>query len=193
MARVKTFVNGGSLLPGDLNSMEDDYEYAFSTYDFWVSRGVYRFDAPAAGTFLLPAGAITDAGTGLAASAAGAGSAVHYIDPGLETANTRTTYYNLSATALVNATAPTVTFTVGLYPVTAVAGAAATLSVTLGTVTAGSTVAFTSPALDSLNHGVSGDFAAPAAGFFALAVVVSGSAAASSSTLISVRLMTRQV
>jgi hypothetical protein len=173
--------------------MEDDYEYAFSTYNFWQLRGGYRFDAPTAGTFLLPVGESAAGGTGLAITAAGAGLAVAYLDPGLATANTRTNYYNISASALVNATAPTVTFTVGLYPVSAVAGAAATLSVTLGTVVAGSTVAFASPALDTLSHATSGDFTAPAAGFYALAVVVSGSAAASSSVAIAARVMNRQV
>jgi hypothetical protein len=51
MARVKTFTNGGSLLPSDLNAIEDDYEFAFSTYKDIADR-LGGLDRAAAGVYL---------------------------------------------------------------------------------------------------------------------------------------------
>lgn len=191
MARVKTFVNGGSLLPGDLNSIEDDYEFAFSSYHGLVGiAGSARFDSTSAGTFLLLPGPNLG---GVPASGNTAGLCAVYFDPADFTANTRVNKLRIRASALVNNVAPAVTFTVGLYPITSPAGAAGSLSVTLGGVVAGSTVAFASPAVNSPNQLNSGDFTAPAAGYYALGVVVSGAAAASSGVGISARVQMRQV
>jgi hypothetical protein len=192
MARVKTFVNGGSLLPGDLNAMEDDYEFAFGGYKGTLTDASYRLDAVAAGTYILM-GSGGDFGAGIASANALAGNGVQYADPTIFASGTRTTYYNLRCNAVTNATAPAVNFTVGLYPVTASAGVAATVSVTLGAVVVGSTTAFNAPGASTLGNGSSGDFAAPAAGNFAIAVLVSGAMAASSSIMVRARWFYRQV
>ena len=172
--------------------MEDDYEYAFGSYKGAHADVSYRFDAVAAATYVL-LGNGGDSGTGIAAGAALAGNAALYLDPAIYAAGTRTTYYNIRCNAVTNATASAVNFTVGLYPVTASAGAAATVSVTLGTLVAGSTTAFNTPGAGALLNGASGDFAAPAAANFALAVVVSGAMAANSSVMVRARLFSRQV
>ncbi len=82
----------------------------------------------------------------------------------------------LRATCLPNATAPAITFTFGLYPVT-VAGAADTLTMTLGTVVTGSTVAIASPPASTVTPGVGTDFTFPADGYYVLGVVYSGTLA----------------
>lgn len=179
--------DGGTTLAKLATAAKADWEYAYSDYKRIGPLAASRLDAPGAGTFVLLANA------GVLAANASAGYSVFYLDPANYAAGSRTVKYNLDATALVNATAPTVNFTLGLYPVTAVAGAAATLSITLGTVTSGSTCLFTAPGATSTNHVNSTDFTAPAAGYFAIGCVVSGAAAANSSTLVGATLQMRQV
>lgn len=193
MARVKTFINGGSLLPADLDTIQDDYEAAFKAFKHLLSVDA-RLDAPAAGTYVLTQGLMF--GAGEPASGAKAALAAFYLDPAdylASAVNTRTTKYNVKALCLVNAVAPTVTYTVGLYPITKSEGAENSNSLTLGAVTAGSAVAFATPAKESLNQSASGSFTAPAAGYFALAVVVSGAAAAKSSVTIRANVALQQV
>jgi hypothetical protein len=184
MARYKTFTNGGSLLPGDLNSIEDDYEQAFSAYKHILGGVGLIAGSTAASTLTLP-----NSTTGVTDN----GVAVVYLNPADYAAAPRTTYFNISASCAVNATAPAATFTIGLYPVTAVAGATGVIGATLGTVVAGSTIAFPTPALSTLSNGTSGDFAAPAAGYYALGVVVSATTAAASFVSLQTRLRVRQV
>ena len=192
MAKLKTFVNGGSLLPADLNNMEEDYEGAYG-YKKHLLAATTRLDAPSAGTFLLGAGS---SGTGILASNALAGLAAFYLNPAdyKESAvNARTVKLIVQATCTTNAVAPAVTFTVGLYPVSAAAGAENVVSVTLGTVTSGSTAAFATPAKETLTEVASSEFVCPTAGFYALAVVCSGSATAKASAAIRANLQMLQV
>ena len=69
MARFKTFSNGGSVLPGDLNSIEDDHDIAFSSYKA-LGVGVERVSvigsSAAAATYPLGVqdGAVTAAADG---------------------------------------------------------------------------------------------------------------------------------
>jgi hypothetical protein len=193
MGKVKTFVNGGTLLPGDLNSIEEDYEWAFGSKKHLLSAST-RLDAPTAATYLLGAGT---SGAGVIASAATAGLSPFYLAP-LDyegsAVNKRTVKLDVQATVITNAVAPGITFTVGLYPVTAAAaGGEATVSVTLGSVIAGSTVAFATPAKEVLAEAVSSAFVCPAAGYYALCVVASGSAAAKSSAAIRASLQMAQI
>lgn len=75
----------------------------------------------------------------------------------------------LRVLALVNvAGAPAVTITIGLYPL--VAGS----SLSLGTVVAGSTVAFASPSANTTTSGNSGDLTIPADGNYAFGYTLSG-------------------
>lgn len=192
MAKIKTFVNGGSLLPGDLNAISEDYEGGFG-FKKHLQAANSRLDAPTAGTYLLGAGT---SGVGVAAAGATAGLAAFYLNPAdyeESSVNKRTVKLNVQATAITNAVAPAITFTVGLYPVSAAAGAEAVVSLTLGIVTSGSTAAFATPAKETLTQAGSGLFTCPSAGFYALCVVVSGSATAKSSTAIRANLQMSQV
>lgn len=82
-----------------------------------------------------------------------------------------TTKMRVSAIAITG-TAPAITITLGLYPVTG----GSTQS--LGTVVSGSTVAFASPGANSNTTGNSGDFTVPSDGVYALGFVVSGTPSA---------------
>lgn len=79
-----------------------------------------------------------------------------------------------------SATAPGVSFTVSMYPVTAIAAG----TLTIGAAVTNSGVAFTTPALNSLNSAVSLDFDAPVAGYYAFGVVPSGTTIASSNVIV---------
>lgn len=85
----------------------------------------------------------------------------------------KTQKLRLRAQVLTNATAPAITLTFGLYPIT-VAGGAGTMAVTFGTVVSGSTVAHASPSASSITQGNSGDFTIPADGQYMVGVVYSG-------------------
>jgi hypothetical protein len=192
VARVKTFTNGGSLLPSDLDSIEDDYELAFRAYrEVHAVNG--RLDAATASTRLLGTGVIPAVAVGNAQD----GLAAIYIDPArwdasVPVADPRSVYYNLVFSTITNGVAPTVALTAGLYVVTASAGAAANVTLTLnGTPVAGSTAASAAgQALDTQAQVSSGDFAAPAAGYYAIAVVVAtGGMAASSSVAVRATLL----
>lgn len=84
-------------------------------------------------------------------------------------------------------TAPAVTLTLGLYPVTAVSAG----NFTIGAVTAGSTVAFASTAANTLAQGNSGDFTIPSDGYYCVGVATSGNALGVSA--LSFQLQTRNV
>lgn len=191
MGLTKEYAGGSGLLPSDLDRLQEDYGAAFS-YLKLIKSSAIRLDAPSTGTYLMVGGST---GAGVLASAATAGLAVFYLDPEwfkVSPVNERTTEYQLAVSLLVNATAPATTFTSALYPVTAVAGAAASVSVTLGSLVAGSAVNFATPAAGSRGQAVSGFFPAPAAGFYAVGVAVSSNAAAGSSMGISMSLQMRQ-
>lgn len=84
----------------------------------------------------------------------------------------------LRAQCTTQGAAPAVTFTIGLYPVTAVSAG----TFTIGTVITGSTIAFASPALNSLSTGVTSDLSLPTDGYYIVGVANTGTSAASSAT-----------
>jgi hypothetical protein len=191
VARFKTFFNGAALLPGDLNAIEDDYEFTFSTYKDIIERMGAGVTSPAAGTYLMA----TSGGGTLTPVPNAAQGYVFYFDPADRTANTRGNKYRVRGQVIVNAVAPTTNWTIGLYPVATWGGASGSSPTvaTLGTVVAGSTIAFNAPAANSQNQGNSGDFTAPAAGYYVLAVVNSGAAAVGSFVSVFATLQFRQV
>lgn len=192
MGRVKTFTNGGSLLPSDLNTMQDDYEGAYG-FKKQLHSGSTRLDAATAGTYLLGSGT---GGAGIAASNAAAGLAVFYLNPvdyEESSVNKRTVKLIVQGTCLINAVAPTVNYTIGLYPVSAAGGAENVVSITLGTVVSGSTCAFNAEAKETLTQVSSTAFVCPSAGMYALAVVVSGAVAAKSSAALRGTLQLQQI
>lgn len=119
---------------------------------------------------------------------------VFYFDPAdYGTIGSLTTKLRLRAFLHVNDVAPTGNFTFGLYPITrpATSGGAGLDIFTLGTVVTGSSVAINTPAADSSSQGSSGDFAAPAAGWYCIGVVTTATVAASSHLHFAARLQVR--
>ena len=83
-----------------------------------------------------------------------------------------------------NATAPAITFTTGLYPLT-VAGGSDGLVYTAGTVVSGSTVAQATPSASTITQTNSGAFTIPSDGAYALACVTNGTIANNAAVQIS--------
>lgn len=190
----KTYSNGSYLYPSDLDAIQEDYARLFESYKDVITRSA-RLDAPGSGGPYLLGEAST--GSGVAASGATAGLSVFRFEPAWEEETEpvkRTPKCNLRTSLVANATAPAITFTVGLYKVEAAKGGEAAVELTLaGSPITGSTCAFATPAKETLTEVASGDFSAPAAGFYAIAVAVSGSAAAKSSVAIRSILQVHQV
>lgn len=168
MARIKTFIDGGNVLPSDLDAVEDDYECAFGTYkqiaDNFVAWSNYNTTAGVAGL---------DNGTQLTNVHVNSGS-VFYLDPALYSTdastwstNPRTVKLNLEA-YLSMGTAAAASFSVGLYPATYSGGAW-----TAGTVVPGSSASFGTPGGNTFTRLLSSDFACPAAGTYCLGMNVS--------------------
>jgi hypothetical protein len=99
--------------------------------------------SPAAGTYLMA----TSGGGTLTPVPNAAQGYVFYFDPADRTANTRGNKYRVRGQVIVNAVAPTTNWTIGLYPVATWGGASGSSPTvaTLGTVVAGSTIAFNAP------------------------------------------------
>lgn len=127
--------------------------------------------------------------TGLGVSAAGLTNTPYFIpiDPADYAVSGLTTKFRLRVAVLANATAPGITFTFGLYPLT-IAGAADTTAVTLGTVTSGSTVAVATPSASTATLAVGSDFTPPSAGVYIPGVALSGNVAADSGGFLIARL-----
>lgn len=191
MARLKTFADLGAATPTDLNNMEDDYEFAFAVYKTFIRRNG-AFPAASAVSQLLGVSSVLATGGTLTAAL---GETIFYFDPAdwtVGSPNARTTQMRLRAECMIGGTAPAVTLTAGLYPVTFnTAGAAAFNTATLGTVVAGSTVAFASPGANTRTQSVSTVFTAPAAGWYAIGVAASAATAASSVSVIYAMLQQR--
>lgn len=105
---------------------------------------------------------------------------VVYLDPQAFIVAGKTTKLVIRAEYLANPTAPAMTTTVGLYPISTVGGAVGTITYTAGTVVTGSTIAFVSPAASSMNQGASVSFDFPAPGFYAVGFRNSAAPAANS-------------
>lgn len=115
-----------------------------------------------------------------------------YFDDADYAISSKTQKLRVRAQAIVNTVAPTVTYTVGLYPVSTIAGSGGTITYTAGTVVSGST-ATPSVTTSSVNQASSGDFTIPSDGFYALGVVASGSAAGTTLVTVNAQLQTRWV
>lgn len=150
----------------------------------------------AAGTYLLGnQGGAPVASGGEICTAGGEVRAIphyFYFDDADYTVAGKTQKLRLRAQVAANATKPTIKFTFGLYPVT-VAGGAAILTMTLGTVVPGSTVVLNEPAASTVSQGNSGDFTIPADGAYVLGVVTDATMTTNSSALLSAQLQTRSV
>lgn len=101
----------------------------------------------------------------------------------------RSGFARIRAVVFVNQVAPAVTFTMGLYPITATGSGSGQVPLTFSSVLAGSTVAVATPAIGSITAVESAQFALPtAAGVYALGVQFSGTITANSGVGISAQL-----
>lgn len=107
--------------------------------------------------------------------------------------NNIATKLRLRAQLFTNDVAPTGNFTIGLHPITrpATSGGAGLCIFTIGAAVAGSTLAFNTPAADSLLSGVSSDFNFPADGPYIIGCVTTATIAASAHVHISAHLQGR--
>jgi hypothetical protein len=115
-----------------------------------------------------------------------------YFDDADYTVAGKTQKLRIRAHVLTNATAPAITFTVGLYPVTC-AGSADSFTFTLGTLVTGSGAAVASPSSSSVTTTAGTDFTIPADGGYALGVVTSGTIANNAAAVVYATLQTRHV
>jgi hypothetical protein len=156
-----------------------------------VARGAGAIGAAAGGasTNLLIPGAGGSSGTNVVAlGTANSTLYVFSLDP-TWLGTVGTPKMRMVSSCDVGATAPAVTLTTGLYPVSAFSNTAVS---TLGTVVTGSTKAFTTPAINSHSGGqVTADFTPPTAGRYVFAVQTSAATAASSATVVTVELQMR--
>lgn len=133
-----------------------------------------------AGTYAIPqAGALAVSGTGTLYTQ----GLVHIRSTDYPTISSLTAHCKVECILAVNDVAPTGNFTVGLYPVTrpGTSGGAGLNIYTLGTVIAGSTCGWGTPAADLLDYQVTGStFALPSDGFYCIGVVTTATVAASS-------------
>lgn len=160
---------------------------ASGVYRHIFDRSVIFNDTHTAATYLL-------AEAPYAAATNGSAAAVVYLDPADYPSGTLTKKYRVRASLLTNATAPgTITYTVGLYPISAVAGGTDEITCTAGTVTTDSTVAFVDPTLSTRHQGASTAFTPPVAGYYALGVVLSASVATDARTALWATLQTNAV
>lgn len=176
MGRVKTFANNGSVLPSDLNTIQDDYEKIFAQYDtLRTHRGQFN-PGSVAGTYMLPVSSTSMLGIGDTTNGT-LGSFSFVMDPAWMAVPGRTIKLRLLLTLHTNGTAPATTFQAGLYPVTQIAGAAANSAAMaqFGAVVAGSQpAAVASPAASSTITSLGVDFTCPASGLYGIGMVTSG-------------------
>lgn len=155
-----------------------------SWVDVWEKAVIFT-DAHTTGTYLL-----TD-GTPLLAATNGSAAAVKYLDPADRTAGSLTNQYRVRITLLANATAPgTITYTGALYPISAVAGAADSVTVTAGA--AAHTAAITNPTASTRHNNVSATATADTAGYYALGVAISANVASDSRVAVNVTLQSNR-
>lgn len=121
-----------------------------------------------------------------------------YLDPTDWTASGRTVNYVIRGNMITNAVAPGagVSYNFGLYPITAwggASGAAPTVTALGSVVTDSTTPTISNPAAGGPTAQVIIEFAAPVAGWYALCVVQTGSAAANAHTVSHATLYAKQV
>jgi hypothetical protein len=185
-----------SEVDGELNQLVstvnnlDDANFAgssgmYSAYRTITLANAILDDGAASGVSIFtPSGLITNN-----AQFSSAGVQPIWLDDADFAVSGRTTRLRVRAMCLTNdAAGLAVTATVGLYPITAVDGTADNSNISLGTVVTGSTVAFASPAVDTINQGNSGDFDVPADGAYMFGVNLSGTPAANSQAILSAQL-----
>lgn len=158
-----------------------------------IQAGSAKMNAPTSGTYML--GSNMQLVGGFTPTTPNSASSVFYFDPALHGVSPKTGKLNLETLIIIDATAPgTVTFTTGMYPITAIPGGAGVdPEVTLGTVVSGSTAAAVNPGGGGVTRVLSGDFNMPSAGLYGLGVVLSANTAVNSIQVVTGKLMMRAV
>lgn len=185
MALTKTF--SGSILPSDLNRLQEDYGAAFGFLKI-LRSGSVRLDTPPGGIYLIAPGS-----TSILPTSPSAGLAVFYLDPSwfaVSPINERTVYYQVATSILINSTFPSTTFTTSLYPVTGTAGGGNAVTVSLGSPVGGSSASFANPKANVAS--VSGFFPAPMAGFYTIGIAVASNVVSNSSIVLNACLQMKQ-
>ena len=103
-----------------------------------------------------------------------------------------TTQFRVRAAMAINATAPGVNFTFGLFPIASIGGSA-NINFTLGAALAGSTVTRSAPTAGNAPLDASSDFTISTPGLYLPGVTLSGSTAANSFSVMMVQLQVHNV
>lgn len=194
MARYKTFVNAGSVLPADLNAIQDDYEHAFSVYRTLIrARGACDPSAGGGGARLVALNG-TDPVVAIGTTAA-ARKYAFYLDPADFGAGSRAVKLRIRGQVTTNAVDPAVTYTWGLYPVSTWTGASGADPAVngIGTVVTGSAPAGVTPGAAAQTSQLGADFTCPAAGWYVICVLVNPQMAPNSVAAVIAELQLRQV
>lgn len=182
MARVKTFTDGGDLFVGDLNSIEDDYELAFSRWRTVASRSGW-LDVSSAGGYIGDCSSPIMLLPGLGAADLAPG--VVYLDPAEFTAGTRVAKLRWRILTVVGGTAVGHDIGVNLFPVATWTNQASTgvgspanqpTPATLGAAVTGASLTVTSPGANTRTVSPGSAFTCPAAGFYVIQLLMGGSA-----------------
>lgn len=178
MARVKTFINGGLVLPGDLNGIQDDYEGLFSGWKRAAIRWAPTVGGAAAATYALNDGG-ENAATPVPESGfthPGAYRSLIFVNPSWFPAGSRTVKARLVCALSVGSTAPGANFTFALQAPATYASGSPTYIATLSAAVSGSSVLFTAPGANTQPMQASAEFNMTA-NRYAITVAVSGAAA----------------
>lgn len=201
MARVKSFVYGpgsgtSTLLPADLNSIEDAYELGFST---WKDIGVVERHGiigpgSVAGTYLL-SGASPAPALIVPTNTQPLITQDFEFDEDAFLAAPRATFIRLRCSLFTNGTAPGANFTVSVYNASLNTNGGFVYVSSVGLIATGPV--FTAPALNTQTQAVSAGVQISGGAFIGvplvIGVLVSGTTAANSQVQIISRLQMRQV
>lgn len=178
-------------IPNALTAIQSEYNANIPNI-----LGAYKplFQGSTTATAGLTAGTYYITTSGLVASGTATANpiqSVFYIDPAALAISGYSTKIRVVCVVNTNGTAPGMNFIMGVHPVTASAGAANSVSITLGAATIAATVFV--PALSTLGQGTSIDVAMPAATQLACGVVTSGTIAANASVVLGWQIQYRYV
>lgn len=156
LSAIQTFVNGQNVADTNVTPAGlTDASLASPNNVVWRPTPVlvpsFILAGTVAATYAVVTGGLSSGGTGTAPP-------LWYPQSADLAVAGKTTRFRVVVGYAVNATAPGVTFTWGLYPVTAVAGGASVVSYTLGTVVVGSTVLVVTPGASGGTRSVSSGF-----------------------------------
>lgn len=182
------FVDGpGNTASGDqvMDNFDANWAESDRHANAWKNTGfkaVAQFVGQGAATFIMPGGSSPSVSTISLPSVNGTSAFTFDLDPADYAETGHTTKMRIRWHLIGNGVATAQSFTPGLYPITGYTspGAGLFAGVTFGTVVAGSTAVFTTPAASADLTTLSSEFNAPSAGKYAFGLVNTGNMAANS-------------